>query len=143
MTNQRPVFMAFGVFVNDMAASLAFYRRLGLSIPDDADQHVHYEVELADGISMEFDTIQMTKGYDPGWEEPAGGSRTLFQFRPPSREAVDELYNELTGAGYKGHQAPFDAFWGSRYAALYDPDGNLVGLNSPRDPARGGPPPGI
>ena len=141
MTTQKPEFLSFGIFVNDMAASLAFYRRLGLSIPDDADQHVHYEVELPGGTHMEFDTIQMTKGYDPNWEEPAGGSRALIQFRPPSREAVDELYNELTAAGYRGHQAPFDAFWGSRYAALYDPDGNLVGLNSPRDPNRGGPPP--
>jgi catechol 2,3-dioxygenase-like lactoylglutathione lyase family enzyme len=143
VTNQSPVFHAFGIFVKDMAASLAFYRRLGLTIPDSADREVHVEAELPGGIHMQFDTIELTKGYDPGWEEPAGGSRTLFQFEVPTRDAVDDLFGELTGAGYNGHQAPFDAFWGSRYAAVYDPDGNLVGLRSPRDPARGGPPPGI
>jgi hypothetical protein len=29
-------------------------------------------------------------------------------------------------------QEPFDAFSGSRYTVVEDPDGNLVGLKSPR-----------
>jgi uncharacterized glyoxalase superfamily protein PhnB len=41
---------------------------------------------------------------------------------------VDSLYAELTGAGYEGHLAPWDAFWGQRYAVLRDPDGNDVAL---------------
>lgn len=27
-----------------------------------------------------------------------------------------------------GHKAPWDAFWGQRYAVVVDPDGNLVDL---------------
>jgi uncharacterized glyoxalase superfamily protein PhnB len=42
----------------------------------------------------------------------------------------------LTGAGYKGLQAPFDAFWGARYAVVEDPNGIAVGLMSPSDPNR-------
>ena len=57
-------------------------------------------------------------------------------FGVSSREAVDELYEELTKAGYRGQQPPFDAFWGARFAVVEDPDGNAVGLMSPRDPAR-------
>ena len=32
-------------------------------------------------------------------------------------------------------QAPYDAFWGGRFAIVEDPDGNPVGLMSPNDPA--------
>jgi uncharacterized glyoxalase superfamily protein PhnB len=37
-------------------------------------------------------------------------------------------YNDLAAAAYKGHLAPFDAFWGQRYATVLDPDGNHVDL---------------
>jgi hypothetical protein len=40
---------------------------------------------------------------------------------------------ELDSAGQK---APEDAFWGSRYAIVEDPDGNAIGLMSPADLAR-------
>jgi uncharacterized glyoxalase superfamily protein PhnB len=60
----------------------------------------------------------------------AGGS-TVLGFAVPSRQAVDEIYAGLTGAGYRGHQKPYDAFWGARYAIVEDPDGNAVGLMSP------------
>jgi uncharacterized glyoxalase superfamily protein PhnB len=53
-----------------------------------------------------------------------------------TREAVDERFVELTSAGYLGRQAPFDAFWGARYAIVADPDGNDVGLMSPIDDSR-------
>jgi hypothetical protein len=33
-------------------------------------------------------------------------------------------------------QVPYDAFWGARYAIVADPDGNEVGLMSPRDDDR-------
>ena len=54
-------------------------------------------------------------------------------FSLPSRDAVDTAYAELTAAGYHGRQAPFDAFWGGRYAIVADPSGNDVGLMSPVD----------
>jgi len=38
-------------------------------------------------------------------------------------------------------QAPYDAFWGARYAIVEDPDGNAVGLMSPIDPDRRTAPP--
>jgi uncharacterized glyoxalase superfamily protein PhnB len=34
-------------------------------------------------------------------------------------------------AGHRSHLAPFDAFWGARYAVVLDPDGNRVGISSP------------
>jgi uncharacterized glyoxalase superfamily protein PhnB len=60
----------------------------------------------------------------------------VLGFKVASREAVDEIYQDLTSAGYKSQQAPHDAFWGARYAIVEDPDGNAVGLMSPVDPSR-------
>ncbi|MGI8925808.1 MAG: VOC family protein [Tepidiformaceae bacterium] len=141
MANQQPPLISINFFVKDMPAALAFYRRLGFAIPAAADGQPHVEVKLASGLALEFDTIALTRAYDPGWREPAGGSRAVFQFLLPSRDAVDALYAELTAAGYGGHQAPFDAFWGARYAVIDDPDGNLVAITSSQDPDRQGPMP--
>jgi uncharacterized glyoxalase superfamily protein PhnB len=71
-----------------------------------------------------------------GWRQPTGGSRVVLGFSFPSREAVDERYADLVGAGYAGRQPPYDAFWGARYAIVQDPDGNDVGLMSPIDPTK-------
>lgn len=60
----------------------------------------------------------------------------MLGFWVTTREAVDDIYADLTGAGHKGHQPPYDAFWGSRYAIIDDPDGNSVGIMSPEDPER-------
>lgn len=38
-------------------------------------------------------------------------------------------------AGHRVGQPPYDAFFGSRYAIVIDPDGNEVGLKSPIDDA--------
>jgi catechol 2,3-dioxygenase-like lactoylglutathione lyase family enzyme len=43
------------IVVADMAASLAFYRRIGLDIPVDADAEPHVDVDLG-GIHLAFDT---------------------------------------------------------------------------------------
>ena len=44
---------------------------------------------------------------------------------------MDAAYGELTATGYHGELAPFDAFWGQRYAVVHDPDGNGVDLYAP------------
>ena len=54
----------------------------------------------------------------------------------PARRAVDDCYAELTSAGCRGRQPPFDAFWGARYAIVADPGGSDVGLVSPVEESR-------
>ena len=121
-----------GLVVRDMDASLAFYRRLGLEIPEnpDPDGHGHVEATLPGGMRIAWDTYDVMKSFDPEWSEPTG-SRMSLAFRVDSPAQVDELYGELVDAGYEGHLEPFDAFWGQRYATLYDPDGNSVDLFAP------------
>jgi uncharacterized glyoxalase superfamily protein PhnB len=116
-----------GIVVRDMAAALRFYRLLGLDVPPDQDTEPHVEVVLPGGFRIAWDSLEMIKGIDPGWLEPAGQRMTLA-FKCASPAAVDDLYERVVQSGYRSHKAPWDAFWGQRYAVVVDPDGNLVDL---------------
>ena len=41
---------AFGVIVDNMPRSLAFYRELGVDLPSEADEQPHAEAALAGGL---------------------------------------------------------------------------------------------
>lgn len=115
--------------VSDMAATLAFYRRLGLDIAPEADAQPHVDVETGGGIRLAFDTEDTIRSFDPGWAAPEGpGHRVALAFACDSPSQVDAAWDELTGAGHTGHLAPWDAFWGMRYAVVHDPDGRPVDL---------------
>jgi catechol 2,3-dioxygenase-like lactoylglutathione lyase family enzyme len=103
-----------GVVMADMAASLAFYRRLGLDIPTDADAAPPVEVSLPGGLQLAWDTEATIRSFAPDWTAPTGGRRTSLAFRLPDPAAVDAAYAELTAAGYRGGRSPWDAFWGQR-----------------------------
>jgi catechol 2,3-dioxygenase-like lactoylglutathione lyase family enzyme len=117
------------IIARDMAASLAFYRRLGLDIPPEADTEPHVAAMLPGGLQLTWDTYDTIRSFDKEWEPPAaGGHRMMLSFRCGSPAAVDAAYAELTELGYRGHLEPWDAFWGMRYASVLDPDGNPVDL---------------
>ena len=149
MTDSQPILDQLNLVVRDMEASLAFYQRLGLHIPDTSVWRTaggahHAEVAMPNGLHLELDSTALARRYNAGWQEPAAGTgRAVIGFKLSSRAAVDERYAELTGAGYTGRQPPYDAFWGARYAVVADPDGNDVGLMSPIDPARKSAPPAL
>jgi catechol 2,3-dioxygenase-like lactoylglutathione lyase family enzyme len=136
--SSSPVFDQFNIVVSDMDASVAFYRRLGLTIADtdpDWDRH-HRTATQPDGIDLDLDSIEFARQWNRGWPEAAGGRTGVLGFRVDARETVDATYEDLVSAGYTGQQPPYDAFWGARYAIVEDPDGNAIGLMSPIDPAR-------
>lgn len=142
MSASKPVLNQLNLVVRDMDASLAFYRRLGLEIREPfvwppGSGAKHADVEMPNGMHLEFDNLEMARIWNRGCSSLRGaGSDAVIGFAVATREAVDELYADLVGAGYSGRQAPYDAFWGARYAIVDDPDGNQVGLMSPKDPAR-------
>jgi uncharacterized glyoxalase superfamily protein PhnB len=88
------------------------------------------------GVSLELDAAESARLWHAGVRSDPASASVVIGFALPSREAVDERYGALTGAGYTGRQRPFDAFWGARKAIVADPDGNDVGLMSPIDEAR-------
>jgi uncharacterized glyoxalase superfamily protein PhnB len=121
-------FAVVELVVADMAAALDFYARLGLVAPPGSPAEDHVEVGLAGGLKLAFDTESMIKSIDPQWTPPTGGHRIALAFQCADPAGVDRVYTNLTGAGHRGHTAPFDAFWGQRYATVVDPDGNHIDL---------------
>ena len=139
MPHERPVLDQFNLVVKDMDAAVAFYRRLGIDIPDRDpvwDDH-HRSANMPNGLDLDLDSDAFATKWDEGWR----GGTGVLGFKVSSRDAVDQLYAELTEAGYAGQQPPYDACWGARYAIVEDPDGNPVGLMSPIDPSRRSTPP--
>jgi catechol 2,3-dioxygenase-like lactoylglutathione lyase family enzyme len=130
------------LIVHDMEATLGFYRRFGFSVDDPGEWPPgsgarHASVAMPNGFRLEFDNDAMTRIWHAGWrDQPGPGGATVLGVALPSRDAVDQRYAELTGDGFAGRQAPYDAFWGARYAIVHDPDGRDVGLMSPIDPDR-------
>jgi catechol 2,3-dioxygenase-like lactoylglutathione lyase family enzyme len=122
-----------GINVADMGRSLAFYRRLGLDIPADADGQPHVELGLPGGLRLAWDTLDTIRSFDPDYVVPTGSSGISLAFAHDTPADVDATYEKLVAAGYDGHKQPWDAFWGQRYAIVHDPDGNTVDLFAPLD----------
>jgi catechol 2,3-dioxygenase-like lactoylglutathione lyase family enzyme len=122
-----------GMVVEDMGRSLAFYRQLGLDLPQEADQQPHVEAALPGGLRLLWDTVETIRSFDPDWQPPSGGHRIGLGFRLDTPAEVDSTYDRLATLGYKGYKAPWDAFWGQRYAIVHDPDGNAIDLFCPND----------
>ena len=143
MSGHKVVLNQLNLVARDIDATIAFYQRLGLEVSDSGEDWPpgsgcrHVEVAIGNGLSLEFDNVQSASVWNAGVrddEVAAGGRATaVIGFALPSREAVDATYADLTAAGAVGRQAPYDAFWGARYAVVADPDGNDVGLMSPKD----------
>lgn len=132
--DDSPLLDQLNLVVSDMQATVTFYRRLGLDIPDTEPsfQVHHRSARMPGGLDLDFDSAEFARHWDAGWQS----GRAVIGFKVSSRERVDSLYSELTALGYVGQQPPYDAFWGARYAIVEDPDGNAVGIMSPVDPER-------
>jgi len=139
LDDHRPIFNQINLVVRDMAAMVEFYERLGVEFtrpvtPWDRHHRTFATAAVVDGFDFDLDSNTFVMQWNEGW--PSGKAGPVFGFRVSSAEAVDEIYRDLTSAGYGGQQPPYDGFMGARYAVVVDPDGNSVGLMSPIDPAR-------
>jgi catechol 2,3-dioxygenase-like lactoylglutathione lyase family enzyme len=117
-----------GMVVRDMGAALRFYRSLGLEIPAGKESEDHVEIVMPNGLRIAWDSLEMIKSIYPDWVVPAAGQRMTLAFLCDNPAEVDALYDRVVQNGYRGAKAPWDAFWGQRYAVVADPDGNLVDL---------------
>ena len=116
-----------GIVVSDMAAALRFYRMLDLAIPAGSEGEPHVEVITPNGYRIAWDSEEVIRSFDPGWTRPVG-QRVGLAFKCDSPAEVDALYQQIVASGHTGHKAPWDAFWGQRYAQVADPDGTVIDL---------------
>ena len=150
----KPTLSQINLVCGDVDASIAFYRRLGVEIPDAAvwrtatgGHHVSASPRRPlssphDRFRSRLHRIRSNLEYRmEGSHRPRRPSCRLF--RVPSRTDVDDVFRDMTGAGYRGLQEPHDAFWGARYAIIEDPDGAAVCLMSSVSPDRKSQPPDL
>ena len=119
-----PRFSMVVLLIDDLPRSFAFYRRLGVEFPPDADQRTDIQVPIGDSHQM-----VLTTGFvrnDPDRQAPSGGSRIMLEFFVDGHEAVDAKYAELVGAGYHGRRGPWTTSFGAYMCLVDDPDGNTI-----------------
>lgn len=119
-----------GLTVADIPRSLAFYRLLGLDVADPEADRPYVEATLPGGIRLSWNAESLMKSLHPDWQPPRG-QRTSLAFHCGTPAGVDATWAALVEAGHTSQRAPWDAFWGQRYALVSDPDGNTVDLFAP------------
>ncbi len=120
----RPRFTMVVLLIEDLPRSLAFYRRLGMDFPPDADERKDIGLDIGDGRTIIWTTT--FDQYDPEREPPRGGSRMMLEFFVEDNETVGALFADLTAAGYHGRRAPFLTDFDAYMCMVDDPDGNTV-----------------
>jgi len=121
-----PQLNAIGIVSADRGRSIAFYRLLGVDLPNTPDEG-HIDAFLPNGVRFMLDSEDVIRSFSPEWARQTGNQLALA-FECASPTEVDELYGRVVEAGFEGEAEPWDAFWGQRYAKLRDPDGVPVDL---------------
>jgi uncharacterized glyoxalase superfamily protein PhnB len=120
-----PELNAIGIVASDLGRSIAFYRLLGVDLPEDGEGHI--EATLPNGTRLMLDEESVIKSFRADWTRETGNQLALaFECSTPAE--VDELYERAKAGGFDTEKEPWDAFWGQRYAQLRDPDGVPVDL---------------
>jgi catechol 2,3-dioxygenase-like lactoylglutathione lyase family enzyme len=125
-----------GLIVRDMPTTLAFYRRLGLTIPEGGDTQAHVEVKMGSGMTLFFDS--QPARWDPGLgtlSEPdlaLSGEHyaVILEFYLKEQATLLAKYQELLAYGYQGFREPYVTSFGMYFAMVKDPDGNTVLLSA-------------
>jgi predicted lactoylglutathione lyase len=114
--------------VRDLPASIAFYRRLGLDLPDPVPGRPVVVHRMGSGVSLLL-TTSFASRYDPAWTRPSNGYQQLLEFYLGEDVVVEQRWAALVDAGYHNRMPPTRTV--GPYAAMVDdPDGNVVLLTS-------------
>lgn len=87
-----PILSQINLVVKNIPASIAFYRRLGLTVeqaghPEWAAHHA--TAVMSNGMRLEFDSESFAKQWNPGWNDRKAGSLGVLFFAVSTREDVD------------------------------------------------------
>ena len=119
---------AIGILCAEVVASMAFYELLGLDFGNQQPDDGHVEADLGGGLRLMLDSHEVAKMFKPEFEPPDRNDVMTLAVELSSPAEVDQSFEMMAGRGYDTALEPFDAFWGQRYAAVRDPDGNQVDL---------------
>ncbi len=119
-------FDAIGIVSANCERAIHFYKLLGVELVR-AGENEHFEAKTSSGVRLMLDSVALVQKFEPDFVKVRGTGVSLC-FKQESREKVDDVYAAITKAGFEGKKAPWDAFWGQRYACVLDPDGNQIDL---------------
>ncbi len=118
---------AVGVTSRDMQLTVAFYKLLGFEFGEVKPEDDHVEPLTPDGSArLMVDSDKLST--ELLGEAPKPGNHSSFAILYDLPADVDQAAAAVKAAGYTLVKAPWDAFWGQRYAIVEDPDGYKVDL---------------
>jgi len=121
----------FGLFVNDMAKMIRFYRDvLGFEIKDEEDTNNVYLIK--DGtLFMLYERKNFEKLTNHKYEYIKGlNGHFEIALYVDTFEEVDEVYQRVISLGATSVLEPTDTPWGQRTCYIADPEGNLMEIGS-------------
>src|SRR6185312_3996978 len=98
-----PELNAIGIVSADLAASIAFYRLLGVDFPEDGEGHI--EATLPNGARFILDEESVITSFRPDWTRETGNQLALA-FECSSPAEVDDLYGRAQAAGFDAEKEP-------------------------------------
>ena len=123
----KPTLDAITVTTGDMVATARFYELLGFRFPAFASDEKHLEPITAEGeVRLMIDDRQLMR--EITGVEPKPPTHSAFALKCSAPAEVDETVASISAAGHRVVKAPWDAFWGQRYAIVADPDGYMIDL---------------
>ncbi len=114
---------ALGLIAADVAATKAFYERLGCQFDDGPG---HFEANLGT-FRLMLDNEEFMRENGLLTEPLAERNSFSLAVECDSPGTVNAVYDDFAEDGF-GLAKPFDAPWGQRYATVHDPDGTHVDL---------------
>ena len=125
----KPVLDAVAVSSTDIDRTKAFYTLLGFDFEGEGafimEEHVE-PVRRAGEPRLMIDSAQMMENLMG--EAPRPPNHSIFAMLCATPQEVDKMATVLKLAGHKFKVEPWDAFWGQRYATVFDPDGYMIDL---------------
>jgi len=129
------------IVVPDGAGAAGFLRAIGVEVPelpDDWAEWAPHHVGLtaaAEGFDADLDSSAFASHWGGLPEQFTG---VVVNLRAADRAAVDTVFEQAVVL-----RAPYDAFWGARYAVVRGPGPLVVGIMSPPDPRLRGESPAV
>jgi catechol 2,3-dioxygenase-like lactoylglutathione lyase family enzyme len=120
-----------GLFVQDLAAMVAFYRDV-LGFASEWDGKGPYAEFKHEGVRFSmYERAQLPGllGQTPGYPNGLNGTFELAIDLPRFTD-VDAAFQRVVGGGARPVYGPRDEPWGMRSSMVADPEGNLIEIGS-------------
>src|SRR4051794_6068053 len=140
-----PHFGSVNFVLPDVAGAGAFLRDLGVETSDpsgdDWDAHHQTVQRGAHDTDADLDSPAFAALWGGIPDDLVPGA--VLNLDVDSREEVDRLHARALELGARELKAPWDAFWGARYAVVRIPGPLALGLMSPAEQSRRTPGPDV